>query len=245
MKLKGRTALVTGGARGSITKMGRQALLAQADVADYPDTFRMEENVLAEFGHLDILVNNAGINSDKTFVKMDHAAWRNVLSINLDRVFNCTKVFVDQMLKQNYGCLREVREPAPLTVQLLPPLLRQLHSVPLSYIWNMEPSFMANPISPLILSFPDMNSICPFCFPDSMSSQSWAPICRVRFGALAAPSVTVHVLSLMTAFQVPPPSPLTSYWITAVVPAARSALKREDICSKVSFTVGMISPFRT
>src|SRR5712692_2784836 len=135
MKLKGRTALVTGGSRGigravalalaeegadvavnyvsseaaagnvaqNITKMGRQAILAQADVADYPDTYRMAQEVLAEFGHLDILVNNAGINSDKTFVKMDHASWRKVLAINLDGVFNCTKVFIDQMLQRSYG----------------------------------------------------------------------------------------------------------------------------------------------
>jgi 3-oxoacyl-[acyl-carrier protein] reductase len=135
MKLKGRTALVTGGSRGigraialalaeegadvavnyvssegparavveSIGKLGRRSVLAQADVGDYPDTYRMAQDVLKEFGHLDILVNNAGINSDKTFVKMDHASWRKVLSINLDGVFNCTKVFIDQMIKQNYG----------------------------------------------------------------------------------------------------------------------------------------------
>src|ERR1700752_3945854 len=106
MRLKGRTALVTGGSRGigraiaqalgeegadvavnyvssegpardvveSIKKMGRRAILAQADVGDYPDTFRMAQEVLREFGHMDILVNNAGINSDKSFVKMDHAS---------------------------------------------------------------------------------------------------------------------------------------------------------------------------
>src|SRR5919109_1591952 len=135
MRLKDRTALVTGGSRGigraialalaeegadvavnyvssegpardvveHIGKMGRRAILARADVSDYPDTFRMAQSVLKEFGHLDILVNNAGVSSDKTFVKMDHASWRKVLSTNLDGVFNCTKVFVDQMLKQNYG----------------------------------------------------------------------------------------------------------------------------------------------
>ena len=86
-----------------VRKMGRRAMVAQADVADYPDTFRMAQEVLREFGHLDILVNNAGISSDKTFVKMDHASWRKVLAINLDGVFNCTKVFIDQMLKQSYG----------------------------------------------------------------------------------------------------------------------------------------------
>jgi 3-oxoacyl-[acyl-carrier protein] reductase len=86
-----------------ITKMGRRALLAQADVADYPDTFRMAQEILKHFGHVDILINNAGITSDKTFVKMDHASWRKVLSINLDGVFNCTKVLVDQMIAQQYG----------------------------------------------------------------------------------------------------------------------------------------------
>ncbi len=86
-----------------IHKLGRRAMLAQADVADYPDTYRMAQEILKEFGQLDILINNAGITSDKTFVKMDHASWRKVLAINLDGVFNCTKVFVDQMIKQNYG----------------------------------------------------------------------------------------------------------------------------------------------
>jgi len=86
-----------------ILAMGRKAMLAQADVADYPDTYRMAQEVLKQFGHLDILINNAGINSDKTFVKMDHASWRRVLAINLDGVFNCTKVFIDQMLQQGWG----------------------------------------------------------------------------------------------------------------------------------------------
>jgi 3-oxoacyl-[acyl-carrier protein] reductase len=86
-----------------VRKLGRKAMLAQADVSDYPDTFRMAQDVLREFGHLDILVNNAGINSDKTFTKMDHASWRKVLGTNLDGVFNCTKVFVDQMLQQSFG----------------------------------------------------------------------------------------------------------------------------------------------
>ncbi len=86
-----------------IQAQGRRAVLARADVSDYPDTFRMAQEVLNAFGHLDILVNNAGITSDKTFVKMDHAAWRKVLAINLDGVYNCTKVFVDQMVRRNYG----------------------------------------------------------------------------------------------------------------------------------------------
>ena len=86
-----------------IEKLGQRALAVRADVSDFPDTFRMAQEVLGAFGHVDILVNNAGISSDKTFVKMDHASWRKVLAINLDGVFNCTKVFVDSMLARGYG----------------------------------------------------------------------------------------------------------------------------------------------
>jgi 3-oxoacyl-(acyl-carrier-protein) reductase len=87
----------------NIRKMGRKAMLAQADVADYEDCERMAGEVLEEFGHLDILINNAGINSDHTFVKMDLPSWRNVLAINLDGPYNCTKVLVDRMIKQGWG----------------------------------------------------------------------------------------------------------------------------------------------
>ncbi len=86
-----------------LERLGRRALAVRADVSDYPDTFRMAQEVLGAFGHVDILVNNAGVTSDKTFAKMDHAAWRKVLAINLDGVFNCTKVFVDGMIKRGYG----------------------------------------------------------------------------------------------------------------------------------------------
>src|SRR5215470_12468108 len=80
-----------------------------------------------------------------------------------------------------------------------------------AHIENIEPSFIARPMSPLTLSLPDMNSICPDCLPDSMSSQSCAPIDSVRLGFAAGPGVTVQAPSLITALQVPPPSPVTSY----------------------------------
>ncbi len=57
-----------------IEKTGRRAVIAQADVGDFPDTFRMAQTVLKEFGHLDLLVHNAGVSSDKTFVKLDHTS---------------------------------------------------------------------------------------------------------------------------------------------------------------------------
>src|SRR3954471_5532431 len=46
----------------------------------------------------------------------------------------------------------------------------------------------------------------------------------------------------MTACQVPPPSPLTSYWIVALAPAALSGRNRPLIASNVSFTVAIACP---
>ena len=86
-----------------IQQMGRQAVTAKADVSDALETYRMAQAVMEEFGHIDILVNNAGVTSDKSFINMDHATWRKVLAINLDGVFNCTKVCIDQMVEQSYG----------------------------------------------------------------------------------------------------------------------------------------------
>ncbi len=135
MKLKGRTALVTGGSRGIgkaialalayegakvainyqsneeaargaaklIEKIGSAAFICRADVSSYADAGRMRDEVTANLGVVDILVNNAGIASDKSFLKMTREAWRKVLSVNLDGVFNCTKVFLDGMLEKRWG----------------------------------------------------------------------------------------------------------------------------------------------
>jgi len=46
---------------------------------------------------------NAGIGAGGPIESLDFAEWRRVLSINLDGVFNCTKVLIDQMTKQSFG----------------------------------------------------------------------------------------------------------------------------------------------
>ena len=86
-----------------IEEMGGRALLVQGDVGNYDDADRMAQEIGSAFGHLDILINNAGITSDRTFSKMDQAAWRKVMTTNLDGVFNCTKVCIDGMIAQGWG----------------------------------------------------------------------------------------------------------------------------------------------
>ena len=86
-----------------IEKIGSTAFICKADVSSYADAVRMKDAVATNLGAVDILVNNAGITSDKTFLKMTHEVWRKVLSVNLDGVYNCTKVFLDGMIEKRWG----------------------------------------------------------------------------------------------------------------------------------------------
>src|SRR4030095_13644363 len=111
-----------------------------------------------------------------------------------------------------------------------------------AYTEKRDPTFMARPMSPLSLSLPDMNAIWPESLPPIMSSQSWDDMLRVRFGVAAAPAFTAQALSLITACQVPPWSPVMSYWMVALTPVALLGWNRLAIASKVSVTVGIADP---
>lgn len=129
MKLKGKVAIITGGAGG----LGKEASLlfasegAHVVVADYNQNLaeqtakevngmglgvdvskrdqvdRMVNDVLNQFGKIDILINNAGITMDSTLVKMTEEQWNQVVSINQTGVFHCTQAVVPHMIKEGFG----------------------------------------------------------------------------------------------------------------------------------------------
>ncbi len=86
-----------------IDAIDRHSYICQANVSDPEQVNRMRDEVLKEFGKVDILVNNAGIVRDKSFVKMTRDMWEDVLSVNLDGTFYCTKAFIEGMLERKYG----------------------------------------------------------------------------------------------------------------------------------------------
>ena len=51
----------------------------------------------------EILVNNAGITSDQLFLKMKNEDWDNVIDTNLNGVFNLSKIFIKNMIKNKHG----------------------------------------------------------------------------------------------------------------------------------------------
>lgn len=86
-----------------IESKGCHSCICQANVSDMEQVNRMREEVLKKFGKVDILVNNAGIVRDKSFMKMTADMWNDVLSVNLDGTFYCTKAFIDGMIEKKYG----------------------------------------------------------------------------------------------------------------------------------------------
>ena len=86
-----------------IESIGKHSFMCQADVGDLEQVNRMRDLVVKQFGKVDILVNNAGIVRDKSFVKMTHDMWNEVLSVNLDGTFFCTKAFIEGMVERKYG----------------------------------------------------------------------------------------------------------------------------------------------
>jgi acetoacetyl-CoA reductase len=82
---------------------GSKVLLVQADVSRYEQVGEMIKQTIQTFGRIDILVNNAGITRDKTLKNMSKEQWDEVIHVNLDSLFNCTKQVLPFMLEHKSG----------------------------------------------------------------------------------------------------------------------------------------------
>ena len=91
----------------AIRRLGRRALLLQADVSSYDDAQAMVQQVLEEFGGLDILINNAGMNWDGVVWKMTEEQWDRVIAVDLKGTFNYTRavtpIFREQAARGDTG----------------------------------------------------------------------------------------------------------------------------------------------
>ncbi len=128
--LKGRKAVVTGGAQGigraiserfieagakvtiwDVDRAMAEAMCAETgasyvtpNLTDWDAVRSAAARTEAEMGGIDILVNNAGIaGMNTTVAEYPVEEWRRVLDINLNGVFHCCKAVVPVMTKAGYG----------------------------------------------------------------------------------------------------------------------------------------------
>ena len=74
-----------------LSSFGQNLECVQADVSDASSC-----NAAASTGGYDVLINNAGITRDKSFAKMTHDDFTQVINTNLTGLFNVTKSLLDQ-----------------------------------------------------------------------------------------------------------------------------------------------------
>lgn len=133
MRLKGKTALITGGANGIGKETARRflqegatvvicdvnpAVLAETvseleglgkllsftvDVTDGQMVQEMVDGVIRTCGAVDILINNAGITADARLIKMTDAQFERVINVNLKGVFLCTRAVAPYMIENGGG----------------------------------------------------------------------------------------------------------------------------------------------
>ena len=86
-----------------VIKNGTGWLPIQTDISSETQVEVIAHQVLSRFGRCDILINCAGVVDGKTWDELDFAAWRRVLSINLDSQFLMCKAIVPLMKLNSYG----------------------------------------------------------------------------------------------------------------------------------------------
>jgi acetoacetyl-CoA reductase len=88
---------------GKMKADGYEIDLFECDVADFDSVGKMVAEIEAKVGAIDVLVNNAGITRDTGFRKMTPQQWKDVVSSNLDSVFNCSRHVINGMLERGFG----------------------------------------------------------------------------------------------------------------------------------------------
>jgi acetoacetyl-CoA reductase len=77
--------------------------LLALDVTDSASCAETLKQVMQDYGTIDVLVNNAGITRDSAFKRMTFDKWNDVISTNLNSLFNVTQPVFNPMCEQGSG----------------------------------------------------------------------------------------------------------------------------------------------
>jgi 3-oxoacyl-[acyl-carrier protein] reductase len=74
-----------------------------ADVSDFDQVNEAIEEWVEAHDGVHTLINNAGINRDGLLMRMKEDDWNDVMDVNLNGAFNCTKAVIRPMLSNRWG----------------------------------------------------------------------------------------------------------------------------------------------
>ena len=113
-RLDGKRAVVTGGGRGigaavaaALREAGADVVIASRSegvLTDVTDAASVRAMV-AEVGPIDVLVNNAGVCYHRPALEVPDEEWRSVWEVNVDGVWNCSRVVGEQMIERGGGVI--------------------------------------------------------------------------------------------------------------------------------------------
>jgi len=133
MRLKDKTAIITGGGTGiglatahafyqegakiilfgrrkeklekAVEKLGGSAIIVQGDMTNNNDLDQLINETLHNFKKIDILVNNAGLFNGSPLHEISDSQWDEIMDINIRSVFQLTRRVLPAMLSQKYGSI--------------------------------------------------------------------------------------------------------------------------------------------
>jgi 3-oxoacyl-[acyl-carrier protein] reductase len=72
----------------------------QADARDFKRASEVVKEAQEKLGPIGVLVNNAGIKKDAPLMRMDPAAWQDVIDTNLTGTFNYTRALIGELVRR-------------------------------------------------------------------------------------------------------------------------------------------------
>jgi 3-oxoacyl-[acyl-carrier protein] reductase len=99
---------------GRLIAQAGEGEIARFDVTRPDEVEAALARIHAARGRIDVLVNNAGISRDGAFALMSRAELREVLDVNLEGAFHCTRAALPFMLRLQKGAVVNVASVAGL-----------------------------------------------------------------------------------------------------------------------------------
>ncbi len=90
---------------GKLRHEGHQADFIQLDVTNSSQADNVANHLANQYGHIDILVNNAGIARNTPALEVSDEEWLQVMNINVNGVFWCSRAFGRIMARQRSGSI--------------------------------------------------------------------------------------------------------------------------------------------